>query len=577
MKFPSPIYTEKTECQDCYKCLRQCPVKAIKIDNGVAEIIPELCIVCGHCVETCPVEAKKIRNDLLLTNHIFSSPTKTFASIAPSFVSEFPGIHYSELIRCLKEIGFDEISETAIGAEEVSACISEKLIGQEGLNISSACPTIVNYIYKYKPELIPTVTKIKSPLMTHATFLREMFGKDINIIFIGPCASKKQEVDDNRDLVDAAITFRELRELFDKNNITPQKNVVHENYHFTPKMAGEGSLYPVDGGMIAGIKANCSVYDSQLMAFTGMNKIKDYINEINESDTDHNLFLELLACDGGCINGPGASTGSSAISKRFNIVNNREYNPDNIPGTSKTNISETFDIAQISVPTIDNYDIEKVLWSIGKYSKTDELNCSGCGYDSCRDFAAAMIQGKAEKTMCVSYSKKMAQKKANALMKTMPSGVVIVDSDLKIVDCNHNFAKLFGDETEMIYQANPGMEGADIGKIIPYVSLFEKILNNGHELLDREIKYKKAVHQLSLFNIEKHRVIGAIIQDITIPTMQKSVIIKKTKDVIEKNLTTVQKIAYLLGENASETEVILNSIVESFSSDSMLNNGGNDA
>src|SRR6056297_1742218 len=177
MKFPSPILTEKTQCQDCYKCLRQCPVKAIKIDNGVAEIMPDLCILCGHCVETCPVEAKKIRNDLLLLNHLLSSPNKTFASIAPSFVSEFSDIHYSELIRCLKAIGFDEVSETALGAEEVSAHIGNKLDATEEdvLKISSACPTIVNYIYKYNPQLKKYVTDKKSPLMAHAELLKKEF------------------------------------------------------------------------------------------------------------------------------------------------------------------------------------------------------------------------------------------------------------------------------------------------------------------------------------------------------------------------------------------------------------------
>ncbi|MFP4548769.1 MAG: [Fe-Fe] hydrogenase large subunit C-terminal domain-containing protein [Fidelibacterota bacterium] len=577
MKFPSPIYTEKTQCQDCYKCLRQCPVKAIKIDNGVAEIMPDLCILCGHCVETCPVEAKKIRNDLLLLNHILSSPNKTFASIAPSFVSEFPDIHYSELIRCLKAVGFDEVSETALGAEEVSAHIGSKLdeTHENIMKISSACPTIVNYIYKYKPDLAKYVTNKKSPLMAHAQLLQRDFGNDINIVFIGPCASKKEEVARHPELVDAAITFNELRKLFQANNIQPQAERVNDNCHFVPKMANEGSLYPVDGGMIAGIKANCSVKDPFYMAFTGIRKIKEFIAEFVNTPIDNSIFLELLACNGGCINGPGTSAKISTIEKRYKIVNSREYSPENIPGKPAIDITENYMIKPVRFKPIEEAEIIGALYSIGKYHKSDELNCSGCGYDSCRDFAAAMIDGKAEKTMCLSYSKKMAQKKANALMKTMPSGVVIVDSDLRIVDCNRNFAKLFGEETEMIYDANPGLENAAFEKIVPYASLFSRILENGIEIIDKEIKYKTSVHQISLFNIEKHRVIGGIIQDITIPSIQKSVIIKKTKDVIEKNLTTVQKIAYLLGENASETEVILNSIVDSFSSDSLNKIGGN--
>jgi len=242
MNFPHPIYTEKTECQDCYKCLRQCPVKAIKIVDGVAEIIPELCILCGHCVDTCPVEAKKIRDDLSLLDHLLSSPNKTFASIAPSFVSEFSGIHYSEMIRALKEVGFDAVSETALGAQEVSAHIGNKLdsIDEQIIKISSACPTIVQYIHKYKPEYSQFISKLYSPLMAHGKILREQFGNDIKIIFIGPCISKKHEVDENQNIIDAAITFEELRRFFNQKKVVLNNGKISEENHFVPEMAGEG-------------------------------------------------------------------------------------------------------------------------------------------------------------------------------------------------------------------------------------------------------------------------------------------------------------------------------------------------
>lgn len=566
MNFPHPIYTEKTGCQDCYKCLRQCPVKAIRIVDGVAEIIPERCILCGHCVETCPVEAKKIRDDLTLLDHLLSSPNKTFASIAPSYVSEFSGVHYSELVRGLKALGFDEISETALGAQEVSAHIGNKLdaVEEQIIKISSACPTIVKYIHKYRPEYAQFVSKLYSPLMAHGTMLRKEFGDDINIIFIGPCVSKKQEVDECNGLIDAAITFDELKQYFNRKKIILKKRENPEGFYFTPEMAREGSLYPVDGGMIAGIKANCSVKDPLYMSFTGIDKIKNSINDFTNIQTDKSIFLELLACDGGCINGPGCQTKASTVEKRFRVVTDREYTPENVPGKPRLNITTSHNIDEIKVAPFGEFDINHVLRSIGKYHKSDELNCSGCGYDTCRDFAAAMLDGKAEKTMCVSYTKQLAQKKANALMKTMPSSVVIVDDDMKIVDCNLNFAKLFGKETEMIYEANPGMAGAALKKIVSYYNLFKNILESGDELIDKEVKYKNAVHQISLFNIEKHHVVGGIIQDVTVPSVQKSVIMKKTKNVIEKNLATVQQIAYLLGENASETEVILRSILKSF-------------
>ncbi|HEX2985078.1 MAG TPA: PAS domain-containing protein, partial [Ignavibacteriales bacterium] len=189
--------------------------------------------------------------------------------------------------------------------------------------------------------------------------------------------------------------------------------------------------------------------------------------------------------------------------------------------------------------------------------------------DACLKFAEAMLEGKAEKIMCVTYMRQLAQKKANALMRTMPSGVVIVDADLKIIECNYNFARLFGEDIERIYNAKPGMEGAFLRKVIPFSKIFQTALETGADIIGKEIHYKNSVLLFSIFTIEKGRVIGGLFRDITEPAVRKEQIINKAQDVIRKNLSTVQKIAYLLGENAAESEIILNSIINSFSTDKL--------
>ena len=253
--------------------------------------------------------------------------------------------------------------------------------------------------------------------------------------------------------------------------------------------------------------------------------------------------------------------------KRYTILEESSYSSSEFPRTPKENIQEVYPKVSYEKNKFDELDIKKALQEVGKYSKEDELNCSGCGYNSCRDFALALLEGKAEREMCVTHMRKLAQKKANALLRAIPSGVVIVNDQLKIVECNRKFSHLLGEVEESIYDAKPGMEGARLDKILPFHHYFQAVLETGEDILEKDIRFNKRVLHGSIFTIEKHRIVGGVFQDITTPAMQKEQIIDKTRNVIEKNLETVQKIAYLLGENASETQVVLDSIVNSFSAE----------
>jgi PAS domain-containing protein len=213
-------------------------------------------------------------------------------------------------------------------------------------------------------------------------------------------------------------------------------------------------------------------------------------------------------------------------------------------------------------------EIREALRTVGKYSSTDEVNCASCGYDTCRAFAEAMLDNRAEKTMCVSYMRKLAQKKANGLIKAIPGGVVIADKNLKIVECNENFARLLGSDVLKMYEIKPGMEGADLDKLAGFARFFSDVISsNGPDVIDRDVREGKKIFHVSVFSIEKESIAGGVIEDVTAPQVQKHRIISQAKKVIDKNLSVVQQIAFLLGENAAESEAILNSIIESFSED----------
>jgi len=315
--------------------------------------------------------------------------------------------------------------------------------------------------------------------------------------------------------------------------------------------------------MMAGVKANCSIMEADCMAFSGIRNIRKAISGLNEMRLSHPVFLELLACEGGCVNGPKASQRHATAWKRCQIIDYARYPRNEIPRPLEA--PQIAGLAPDAIPAKEYNDkiMKQALQSVGKYGPEDELNCGGCGYDNCREFAKALIDGKGEKVMCVSYMRKLAQKKANALMEKVPSAIVLVDEQIRLIECNINFARLLGPDVEKAFRMRPGLEGVLLREIAPFHSLFKTVLEKDEDMLNRDLRYKKSVLHVDIFSIDKHRVVCGIFQDITKPTVHKEAMIQKAQEVIKKNLETVQQIAYLLGENAAESEVILNSIIQS--------------
>lgn len=321
MNYLNPIYTEKRECQDCYKCVRNCPVKAIKVEGGYASVMPELCIICGHCVEVCPNGAKKVRDDLARARQLLATGKDIFISLAPSFASEFPDAQPAQIIAALKGLGFAGVSETALGAQQVSAQAAALLKKSPGrVLISSACPTVVCFLQKHRPGGAELLTGLLSPLLTHCKMLRQQFGTDIGVVFIGPCIAKKIEAEQHPELLDVALTFEDLRRWLEQEKITLNKISATSEDHFIPENSAEGAWFPVDGGMIAGMKTACAVNDGSLMAFSGLGAIKRALDGIEEMKPGEGLFLELLACEGGCVNGPRVARREATVVKRRRIL-----------------------------------------------------------------------------------------------------------------------------------------------------------------------------------------------------------------------------------------------------------------
>jgi len=565
----NPIYTEETECQDCYKCLRHCPVKTIKVQDGHARIMTENCILCGNCVQVCPVGAKKVRNDLSRARRLLERHERVILSLAPSFVSEFPGVSAPQLTAALKKLGFFGVSETALGAREVTRHTCRQMETQEsGIIISSACPTVVEYIKQYAPEYGKNIMDALSPLLTHCSLLRQYYGEDVRIVFAGPCISKKREADLRPDLLSVAISFNDLRLWLEEEDLDPRTMTPEEEDRFIPETSSDGSYYPLEGGMITSIKhQNPEIPEGRMLSFSNIHTMGKILKGLDSLEGGAPVFLELLACEGGCINGPAAGrhTGSAVKSCLVNRYAESLALPKEDEKLKCGSIHYIRDIDPPESPHFREEEIRRALRKIGKYQPSDEKNCGACGYMTCRDYAVAYLGGRAEKDMCVSYLKTLSEKKTNALIRTMPSGVVLVDNEMKIVQCNSAFAKLISPEVEEAYSARPGLKGASLEKILPFAPVFQGVLASEGTLTNQTFQVGQKVLNGSVFSIEKNQAVGGIFQDVTLPWVQKDRIIRQARQVMEKNISAVQQIAYLLGENAADSEVMLNTIIESFS------------
>jgi iron only hydrogenase large subunit-like protein len=554
-----PIYTESTDCRDCYKCVRQCSVKAIKLTDGRAAVMPERCIACGDCVHTCPTNAKKVRSDLARARNLLTrKPGRVIASLAPSYTAVWPELPAGALAGALKQLGFHAVSETALGAEAVTHTLAQSLAdAAPGLLISTACPVVVDYIRKYDPRFTPYLAPMLSPMQAHTQLLRQHYGEEFAVVFIGPCIAKKGECDTQPGLTDLALTFADLATWLEAEQIDLQTVVPHP---FEPTAARHGALYPIVGGMNQTLQ-DYALPQLECVAVSGMAALARTLDDLDPTTLSDPVFLEALACPGGCIGGPQVGehcptlTGELAVRKQ-----SRAERPPQ-PGEAVTFVFAAQ--PQDETPCHER-EINAALQRVGKLRREDELNCGGCGYETCRTFAQALVTHKAEPEMCLSHLRQLAQQKANALLRCMPSGVVIVDEQLHIIQCNENFARTAGADALLGYAARPGLEGADLRKFLPFAELFEQVRTSGKEFHCDSFRSEERLLNLTLFPIEAGRTVGGILLDVTQTENRRELIATKAKEVIAKNMATVQELACKLGEHMADTEILLRSIAEDY-------------
>ncbi len=400
------VFTVKDRCRVCYTCVRECPVKAIKIINGQAEVLSERCIGCGNCVRVCRQEAKVYLQLIDEVSELLKSGQRTAACLAPSFPAEFTEIDdYRILVGMVKKLGFELVTEVAFGADMVSVAYKKLYHQQDSKGIiNSDCPAIVYYVEHYLPELVGNLAPLVSPMVASSRFLKKKYGNDLQVVFIGPCVAKKAESDE----IDYALTFTELRELFSRNRIKPDEDLARD---FDPPFAAKGAIFPVSHGLLQNMDVEADITKGDVVVAEGRINVKDALNEFAQGALNAR-HLELLCCEG-CIMGAGMSEEGKKYLRRScisNYVAKKLENFDYEQWQADMDIAKEVDLStsfkqmdrRTHIPSSN--DIAEVLKSMGKNDPSDYLDCGACGYDTCVEHAIAIVQGLAETEMCLPYT-----------------------------------------------------------------------------------------------------------------------------------------------------------------------------
>ncbi len=548
---------KQAKCKDCFKCLRECPVKAIKFENNQAKIIEDRCILCGKCTTVCPQNAKKVHSEIDDVIDLLHGESKIAVSLAPSFVSSFEVSHFETMDAGLQMLGFDFVEETAVGARIVTDAYQKLLqSGQFENLISSACPAVNTMIQNFCSDAVKFLAPIVSPMIAHAKILKKRF-PDHKIVFVGPCIAKKKEAKES-GLIDAVLTFEELTALFESNHIElkmlEQEVEIEKNEN---NVVNTAKFYPISTGIIKSFSACPENYE--YVAVDGVKKCFEVLKGI---DKISGMFLEMSCCEHSCVGGPCSMKDVCGALKANSDI--RKYVACSESSVIENGVNLDVDLCQ-EHPKVEKLgfmpterEIKEVLSKTGKYTVEDELNCGACGYSTCREKAIAVLNGCADIEMCIPYMRKRAESMSYEIIQNSPNGIVVIDNDYKILEINQNAEQMLG----VNVTDAKGMYAFDCFDSSAFISAYV----DGKNVVKRKIFVTKSQKhiELSIVLLKEHKIMFGVMKDITknivandeLQKMKISTLLT-TDEVIKKQMRVAQEIASLLGETTAETKVAL--------------------
>lgn len=549
----------KANCKNCYKCLRTCQVKAVMIKNDQADIVEERCIGCGQCLIVCPQDARNIKSDLEDVKAAIKQNRRVIASVAPSFAGAFDMNTAGHFAAALKSLGICIVEETAVGAEVVAQLYEKAIKNSKQKNIfTTSCPSANYLIDTYYPSLTKYLIPVVSPMLAHGKMLKQKYGYDSYVVFIGPCTAKKIEAVSfqHEGTIDAVLTFEELsrwmqEEKLEMNSLQPQV--------FEASASMNGQAYPLIGGVLDSF-GESQHYEK--LRVDGIAECMEALKSIEEGFLE-GVCVEFNVCTGGCMNGPGMPKQEKDFYKRQKRVKRYISSKNSILSEIRT-IPAGLDFSKVFIPRpiekhlASDTELKEILEGIGKYEPSDELNCGGCGYNTCREKAQAVFEGMAEMSMCLPYMRGKAENITNVIYENTPNLIMFVDEKLNVKEINPTAQKIFG-VTEDFIKDRPISIIMDEGP-------FKLVRDSQKSLLAQRVSYPNygVVLLQNVLYLEKQNVILAIMSNITNEEKQRDEL-KRVKEnaidaaekVIEKQMRVAQEIASLLGETTAETKITL--------------------
>lgn len=548
---------KKSNCKNCYKCIRHCPVKAIRFSGNQAHIIGNECILCGHCFVVCPQNAKEIVDGTEKARVLLQSGEPVVVSLAPSFIANYEGVGIESMRRALRKLGFFDVEETAIGATIVKTEYERMLREEErDIIITSCCHSVNLLIQKHFPSALEYLADVMSPMQAHCADIKRRM-PNAKTVFIGPCVAKKDEAEYYEGLVDAVLTFEELTNWLKSERIELEKEVDD-----TPE--SRARFFPTTGGILKTMAQNAPGYT--YIALDGVDNCISALKDI-ESGKIHKCFIEMSACVGSCIGGPVMEKyhSTSPIKDYVTVADYAGERDFEVDQPAPMELKKHFSMIEKKLQAPSENDIMAVLRQMGKFKPSDELNCGSCGYNSCREKAIAIIQGKAEISMCLPFLKDKAESFSDTIVKNTPNGLIVLNENLEVQQINNAARKI------MNIRAASDVLGEPVVRILD-PTVFVQVRNSGRTVRDQRTylaEYKKYVEQTVVYDSDSRMLIG-IMRDITdeeADREKKARINKQTVEVadtvVEKQMRIVQEIASLLGETAAETKIALTKLKES--------------
>ena len=538
---------KKSNCKNCYKCIRHCPVKSIRFSAGQAHIIPDECILCGQCFVVCPQNAKQIVDETEKVRVLLQSGQPVVASLAPSFIADFDGAGIEAMRDALKKLGFYDVEETALGATMVKREYDRMLKeGNRDIVISSCCHSVNLLIRKYFPDLLPYLADVLSPMLAHCADIKRRI-PNARTVFIGPCVAKKDEAEEHLDLVDAVLTFEELTEWMDRENVHPEHTIV-------PDDESRARFFPTTGGILKTMVRDAEDY--AYMAIDGTQNCIAALKDI-QSGKVHKCFIEMSSCVGSCAGGPVMRKSHRSPVESYVSISGYAGKKDfPVSQPEEKLMKQHFTPIMHNAPMPDEEQIRKILRDMGKTDPRKELNCGSCGYNSCREKAIAIFQGKAEMSMCLPYLKDKAEDFSSTIVRNSPNAILVLNDRLEVQEVNNAAVKLLN-----LRQASDILGEQIVNILDPLV--FVNVLDTGRGVRNQReylAEYGKCVEQ-TVIPMEQRTMLLCILRDVTDEEdsrRRRDEISRQTAEVadgvIEKQMRIVQEIASLLGETAAETK-----------------------